>query len=207
MHIVADEPVFETGLLLAGAVNPDDVRRQLSRWTRAGQVLQLRRGLYALAPPFARTVAHPYLVANRLVRASYVSCQSVLAEWGLIPEHVPVTVSVTTGRPGRWSTPLGDYVYRRVQPKLFFGYRSVRLGTGQQAFVADKEKALLDLIYLDPYADTIDALSELRLQNLDTLDLGRLAELAESSGIPKLSRAVAQIRRLAAAERSDFETL
>ncbi len=51
-EIVADEPLFETGLLLAGAVDPADLRRQLSRWTRSGRVRQLRRGLYTLAPPW-----------------------------------------------------------------------------------------------------------------------------------------------------------
>ena len=34
LAIVADEPVFETGLLLAGSVNPSDMRRQLVRWTQ-----------------------------------------------------------------------------------------------------------------------------------------------------------------------------
>jgi predicted transcriptional regulator of viral defense system len=96
IEIVGDEPVFETALLLAGDVDPADVRRQLSRWTRAGRLYQLRRGLYALAPPFQRVKPHPFLVANRLVRASYVSLQSALAHHGLIPEVVPVTTSVTT---------------------------------------------------------------------------------------------------------------
>jgi len=31
LEIVGDAPVFETGLLLAGDVDPDNVRRQLSR--------------------------------------------------------------------------------------------------------------------------------------------------------------------------------
>ncbi|MCS7080575.1 MAG: hypothetical protein NZ585_11100 [Chloracidobacterium sp.] len=48
LRLVGNEPVFETGLLLAGAVDPNDVRRQLSRWTTAGRLYQLRRGLYAL---------------------------------------------------------------------------------------------------------------------------------------------------------------
>ncbi len=38
VEIVADEPLFETGLLLAGAVDADDLRRQLSRWTRGGRI-------------------------------------------------------------------------------------------------------------------------------------------------------------------------
>ena len=55
LAIVADEPVFETGLLLAGPVNPSDMQRQLVRWTQAGRLHQLRRGLYALAPPYRQT--------------------------------------------------------------------------------------------------------------------------------------------------------
>src|SRR5689334_4820969 len=34
LETVDREPVFETGLLLAGDVDPADVRRQLSRWVR-----------------------------------------------------------------------------------------------------------------------------------------------------------------------------
>ena len=45
LTIVGDEPVFEAGLLLASDVHPADVRRQLSRWVRAGRLCQLRRGL------------------------------------------------------------------------------------------------------------------------------------------------------------------
>ncbi|MCI0613124.1 hypothetical protein L0244_09055, partial [bacterium] len=79
VKIAGDEPAFETGLLLAGEVDPTDVRRQLSRWTKAGRLHQLRRGLYALAPPFQKVKPHPFVIANRMVRGSYVSCQSALA--------------------------------------------------------------------------------------------------------------------------------
>ena len=53
-EIVGKEPVFETGLLLAGKVNSADVRRQISRLTASGRIIQLRRGLYTLAPPFQK---------------------------------------------------------------------------------------------------------------------------------------------------------
>ena len=64
VQIVGDEPVFETALLLAGSAGPRDVRKQLSRWTRGGCLYALRRGLYALAPPFRKIRPHPFLVAN-----------------------------------------------------------------------------------------------------------------------------------------------
>ena len=36
MEIVADEPVFETELLVAGEWEPADLRKQLSLWTKRG---------------------------------------------------------------------------------------------------------------------------------------------------------------------------
>jgi len=144
LAIVGAEPVFETGLLLAGDVDPTHVRRQLSRWTAAGKLQQLRRGLYALAPPYRKVAPHPFLIANRLVRGSYVSLQAALAPYGLIPEYTPVITSVTTARPTSYDTPLGRYTFRHIQSALFFGQRWQDVGGGQHAYLATPEKALLE---------------------------------------------------------------
>jgi predicted transcriptional regulator of viral defense system len=207
VQIVGDEPVFETGLLLAGDVDPADVRRQLSRWAMAGRIYQLRRGLYALAPPFQKVKPHPFVVANRMVRGSYVSLQSALAHDGLIPEYVPVVTSVTTGRPARWETPLGVYEFRHIKTDLFCGYRLVDLGGGQKAFLATPEKALLDLVYLQPGGDEPDYLRELRLQNLERLNLDELRRQADLAGSPKLRRVAAFVAELARTEAEEYQSL
>jgi len=207
LEIVGDEAVFETALLLAGEVEPRQVRRQLVRWTQAGRLYQLRRGLYALAPPFQKVKPHPFLIANRLVGGSYVSCQSALAYYGLIPEYTPVTVCVTTGRPGRKETPLGVFEFHHIQTPWLRGYRLVDLGGGQKAFLATPEKALLDCIYLYPGADSPAYLSELRLQHLESLDLDELLRLAEDSSRPKLKRAARIVVDLARAQAQEYETL
>ena len=206
-EIVGNEPLFETGLLLAGDVDPASVRRQLSRLTASGRLLQLRRGLYALAPPFQKAKPHPFTIANHLVRPSYVSLQSALAHYGLIPEFVTVVTSVTTSRPGRWSNSFGDYDYRHIKTDLFFGYQSVDFGGGQKALMAVPEKALLDLLYLQPGSDKPAYLRELRLENLDVLDLDKLKRMAEASGSPKLRRAVRTVEEMAREEAEEYETL
>jgi predicted transcriptional regulator of viral defense system len=204
LEIVGAEPVFETGLLLAGAVNPQDVRRQLTRWTQAGRLYQLRRGVYALAPPYQKRKPHPFLVANRLVRPSYVTAQAALAYYDMIPEFVPTVTSVTTGRPGRWKTPLGIFDYRHISMRLWRGFRQEEPSPGQKVFVASPEKALLDLVHLQPRGDARAFLQELRLQNLEQLNLTELERMASR---PKLRRAAAQLADLAAQERDAFETL
>ena len=198
VEIVADEPLFETGLLLAGAVDAADLRRQLSRWTRGGRIQQLRRGLYALAPPWRKRTPHPFLVANRLAPGSYVSGLSALAFAHVIPEYVVEVTSVTAGRPRLRHTPLGRFSFHHLKPGLLFGYRRVALGDGQHAFVAAPEKALLDLIHLQPGGDEEACLGELRL-DFERLRLGVLEAFADTAASPKLIRAAGRLRLLAGA--------
>jgi predicted transcriptional regulator of viral defense system len=206
VEIIGDEPVFESGLLIAGNTNQRDIRRQLSRWTQAGKIYQLRRGLYSLAPPFQKVIPHPFVVANRMLPASYVSLQSALAYYGMIPEFVPVTTSVTTNRPVSWETRLGIFSFRHIQVDFFDGYRLVDLGNKQHAFIASPEKALLDLIYLEPVGETLDYLVELRLSNLDQLDWQLLRHLAKRIEKPKLLRAVSALHKLAGVEE-EYESI
>jgi predicted transcriptional regulator of viral defense system len=206
-EIAGREPVFETGLLLAGRVDPANVRRQLSRLVASGRLIQLRRGLYALAPPYRKVRPHPFLIANRMVRASYVSRQSALEYYGMIPEHVPVVTSVTTSRPWRRETPMGTFEYRHIKLDFFHGYRTVELREGQAALVATPEKALLDLLYLQPASDSPEYLAELRLQDVDGLDLGELHRLAEGSGSAKLRRAAGLVEKMARDETGEYESL
>jgi predicted transcriptional regulator of viral defense system len=211
LELVGLEPVFETALLLAGKVSPSMVRQQLSRWVKSGRVYQLRRGLYAIAPPYQKVKPHPFLIANSIQRASYVSGQSALAFYGLIPDTVHATLSVTTGRPKRLETPLGVFEFRHIKPELLRGYRMTvlqdRTFPEQQALVATPEKALLDLVYLQPGGGQPAYLRELRLQNLEQLDLEQLRRQAETFNSPKLRRAVDVIVGLVQSDTREYETL
>ena len=203
---VGHEPVFESSLLFTDDAKPADIHRQLSRWTRAGQLIQLRHGLYALAPSYQRIKPHPFVIANALVQPSYISCQSVLAYYGLIPEYVPKIISVTTAQAGRWLL-AGAYLFHKINSAMLFGYQLTKLETGQQAFVASPEKALLDLIYLTPNGDNPAYLRQLRLQELGQLNLASLQQLALRMQSPKLRRAAEIVTELAYIEAEEYETL
>jgi predicted transcriptional regulator of viral defense system len=193
---LGDEPVFEPDRL------PAEARQQLPHWVQSGHLYQLHSGLYALAPPFQKISPHPFVVANRLVRGSYVSLQSALFHYGLVPEYVPV-MSVTTGPAETWDTPLGCYEFRHIELILPAGCRLTPLDGGQEALVATREKALLDLIDLedgDP-----GALQALRLQHLNHLDLRELRRQAEAAGQPKLLHGVEWIEHLARTQIEEYE--
>ena len=207
LELIGREPVFETGLLLAGPQNPRYIHRQLASWVNSGKLWQLRRGLYAPTPPYQKVTPHPFLVANRLVPGSYVSLQTALAYHSLIPEYVPAITSVTARKPGSWPTPLGQMHYRAIRQDYIFGYRRVPVAPEQFAFVARPEKALLELVYLEPGGDRHDYLSSLRLQNMDRIDPDYLRALAARMEKPKLRRAAQIISELRDEEREMYATL
>jgi predicted transcriptional regulator of viral defense system len=180
--------LFETSALLAGPESPGEVRRQLSRWVASGRLIQLRRGLYVVAPPYSTDAPSLFSVASRIRVPSCISLQSALSYHGVIPESTPVVTSVTTGRPGRFDTPLGTFLYRHLKRELFWGYLEVNVEAGQKAFVATAEKALLDLYYLTPGVIQPAFVHELRL-DADSLDVERLRAIAARASKPKLSRA------------------
>lgn len=181
------------------------MRLQLSRWVKAGRLIQLRRGLYAPAPAWRKVEPHPFLVANALKRGSYVSLQSALAFHGVIPEHVPVVTSVGPGRPETVHNALGTFQFNHLAGSLLFGYSRLEVAPRQFAFVASPEKALLDIVHLTPGADSPGYIQELRLQNLGVFSMATLGELAKRSGKPKLIRAARFVGPLLAA--GEGETL
>ena len=196
LKIVGKEPVFHSSLLAAAGVNPIDQGRQLSRWVKSGKLVQLRRRLYVLSKQYRKIDPHPFLIANRMKRASYVSLQSALEYHNLIPEYVPTVTSICTGRPEEIATPLGSFIFRHIKKELFSNYRFTDLGEEQSAFIATPEKALLDLLYLTPGSDKPNYLRELRLQNFPTLNINILINLAETSGSKKLLLAAQRIEAI-----------
>lgn len=207
LDIVGEEAVFETPLLTAGKVSPYQAQRRLTDWSKSGKVKPLRRGLYVL-PRSVRTVEpHPFVIANRLVAGSYVSLEMALSYYSLIPEHVAVITSVTTGRPGKWQNEFGRFYYRHIHPRYFFGMEYRLITNNQYAYVAYPEKALLDFIYLRKSGDSADFIQSLRLQNLDQLDLDRLWQFTHRFNRPKLYRAVTIVVQLVETEAIEYEVL
>lgn len=206
LRILGDEPVFESSLLLAGDVQPEYIRLQLDRWVKTGKIQQLRRGVYMLAAPYQKQKPHSFLVANLLQKPSYVSLQSALSFYGLIPDIINETISVTTVRHERLNTYLGVFEYRYINKNYFGGYRLRDLG-GQQAFIATPEKAILDLIYLHPGGDTTSFISELRLQNLEILNIDELRLKGKLFDKPKIQRAIQIIELLVKEENQTYEEL
>lgn len=112
-----------------------------------GVLESLKRGVYIPGRTTNILRPEPGLVANHLYGPSYVSMDSALAYYSLIPERVYGLTSMTTKPSKEFKTAIGLYTYTHLPlPYYAFGLRIVKLNKDQQAIIASPEKALVDKV-------------------------------------------------------------
>jgi len=107
----------------------------------------LKKVLYIAGPSISETKPDTFLIANHLLGPSYVSVETALSFYGLIPERVYEISSMTTKAPRSFKTTVGRFTYTRLPlPHYSFGLNMLQLPSNQYAIVASREKALCDKI-------------------------------------------------------------
>ncbi len=154
---------------------------KISELLKSGFLIALRRGLYVPGPEADLSIPDMFVIANHLRGPSYVSLESALSYWGMIPERVVETSSITLKTTKTYNTPIGRFSYRHLAfPYYSFGLQRIELTPRQAAIIATKEKAICDKIILTPgvnlrsQVQTLDFLvDDLRIDEdtLATLDV------------------------------------
>ncbi len=183
-------PFFDLSMVLqVSGENKSKVRTQLHRWVKSGKIEPLRREMYTLADTYRKTVLYPAVIANELYRPSYLSGLWALSYYGIIPEKVAFYTSITPRVPRDFTNKFGTFQYSNIKQSNFFGFSS-HVIQQQDIWLADPEKAILDLFHLNKGEWTIERLSSMRFQNFDTVDYERLEEYAGKFNSPRIVHAV-----------------
>jgi hypothetical protein len=134
--------------ILRGYKRPND---KISELIQNGELVSLRRGLYVPGPKTDLPKPESFLISNHLRGPSYVSLESALSYWGLIPERTVEISSVTVKTSKKYTTPVGRFGFQQLPlPYYSFGIQSVKLTQNQLALLASPEKAICDKIVLTP---------------------------------------------------------
>jgi len=161
-------------------------RRRLTEWQQKRYITKIIKGHYVFSDV---EIDDDRLmqIANRIYDPSYISLETALSYYHLIPESVYAVTSVSTRRTYELNTPVSRFLYRSLHRRLFFGY-DIRPGPIKIAFV---EKALLDLFYRNPGLRREEDFASLRLVQdalLDQFDPGRFEEYLRRFAQKSLTR-------------------
>lgn len=119
---------------------------KIAQLEKAGEIIRLRRNLFVVNPEETNQPLSSGLIANHLLAPSYVSMQTALRYYGLIPEAVYTIQSMTFKAAKEFNTPVGNFCYYHISREAYpIGITQIKERNGVY-IMATPEKALCDLI-------------------------------------------------------------
>ncbi|WP_221406045.1 type IV toxin-antitoxin system AbiEi family antitoxin domain-containing protein [Epilithonimonas lactis] len=112
------------------------------------KLISLKKGLYVWN---SDSLPENFSIANILYTPSYISVESALSFYGLIPERVFSVSSMTFKTSKKFSNSLGNFEYIKIPtPYYSFGIKRISIRDGQFCLMATGEKALMDKVITTP---------------------------------------------------------
>ena len=158
----------------------------LHRYAKQGLIMRLKKGLYL----FPEAGVPDFYIANKLYEPSYISLETALSYYGIIPETVYEITSVTTKATRRFKVKDKIFSYRSLKKEVFTGY-SGHQQRGSTFLMAEPEKAFVDLCYLKMISNEkpLDRFSREKIKTTKTL---RYAKLFNNKKLIKIIKALFQ---------------
>lgn len=148
-------------------IYPDFDNRRLNEWQKKGYITKIIKGWY-IFNDISINENILFQVSNSLRPPSYISLESALSFYNIIPEQTFTVTAITTLKTIEYNTLKGIFSYKTIKPDLFFGYTIIPQTKGRPILMAELEKALLDFLYLNSTINNSDAMEALRL-NIEIL--------------------------------------
>ncbi|MFH1030255.1 MAG: hypothetical protein V1770_03280 [bacterium] len=144
---------------------------QISEWADKEYIIKLKNGLYIFADR-VKDIRTEFMAFN-IYQPSYISLEWALSIYSLIPEVVYNCTSITTKTTRTYENKFGAFIYRHINPKMFFGYTKIE-NQGLPYLLAEAEKALIDYAYLNMHKiKNRDDVDELRLNEFELKNLNK----------------------------------
>lgn len=180
-----------------------DAAKSLTRLVERGVLVRLKRDSYSLAGK-----VDPLVAAAYLYHSSYISFQSALSFYQMIPERTEMIMSVTTARTHTLKIEAGVFVYHAQSSNLYSQGMTLLPHQGIMLPIATREKALLDTLASYNLAamkmEDLDILRfvteslRLDIDDINALSLKKIKSLAtnyRNKAPLKLWRALSHARR------------
>jgi len=182
---IPNEPILNMGYMRHALAGVADQRGKIARLLGTGDLISLRRGLYA-----SRRNLDPLCLAGPIYGPSYISFETALSRHGMIPEGVTEILSATIKRAASFENAFGRFRYQPI-PKAIYPVGILRVTDSDLPFlIASPTKALIDRIAREPgfrsMAEVARWLEGMRVELPSGLERAQLTECAEGYGRPSV---------------------
>lgn len=139
--------------LLWGEPNTGATRIRLHQLVETGELHNIRQGFYATSRNYNRQE-----LATRILTPSYISFETVLVQEGLIYQYFEA-ISLACYTTREFVVDGQQYRFRKMKRTVLLNLMGIEPGEG--ASMATRERAMLDMLYVDPffYFDNVNSVN------------------------------------------------
>ena len=105
---------FDYQKLKVAIVGQANERRFIGQLIRKGHIVRVKKGLYVWGELLDFSGYSKKILANLVYGPSYISLETALSFYGLIPERVETVTSVTLKKNNLFKTPIGSFEYIQI---------------------------------------------------------------------------------------------
>lgn len=159
--------------LIWGEDNSDHLKSSLKYYADKNDLIRIRRGIYA------KSGYNIFEAAVKIYTPSYISFETVLRREGVIFQHYETIFSASYLSREIKLAAGQKIAYRKIKKSVLLSSEGVREENGY--FIAEKERAFLDTLYINP---------EYYFDNLKNIDWKKCLEYAPIYGVKKMKKLI-----------------
>lgn len=173
-QIVTTQQIFSEASVF---LNHKQTEYLITTLTKHGWLMRVKKGMYAISDLSTRGFLSlsSYIVANLLVKDSYVSFESALQHYGMFDQFAGKIVSISLKMHKKVLLQNIEYSFIKTKADYYFGWQDVNIDN-KIARIATAEKALVDMINFHKSTYSIDLVIEKLREHKYDLDFTRLNE-------------------------------
>ena len=160
--------------------NRQEIKNIISRLTKKGWLVRIKRGIFVVSDISSRGSINlnQATIAQIIDKKSYVSFEGSLQYHGMFDQYLKTITSIGLKR--SYQKKVSDWIFLYIKSKkeLFNDFKEYNID-GQLVKIADKEKAILDILEYKREFYSVDLVIEKLRDYLNDIDIKKLISISK----------------------------
>lgn len=162
-----------------------EAKKRISLLSKRGWLVRIKRGLYIVITDISSlgfSDLSELTIAQTLNRNSYISFENALQYYSMFDQMLSSIEAVTDKRARDYKVQGKEYRFSHIKKILYFGFTTITV-EGREVRMAEKEKALLDMLYFRQSSLNANLVLEKLREYKEDIDFEKLKNYAKLFGL------------------------
>lgn len=171
--------------IFSSSYGEGESKQRISLLSKRGWLVRIKRGLYIVITDISTlgfSDISELTISQTLNKDSYISFENALGYYSMFDQMLSSVEAVTDKRARNYKVQDRGYRFSHIKKSLYFGFTTIAV-EGREVKIAEKEKALLDMLYFRSSSHNVDMVLEKLRDYQGEIDFRKLKTYAKRFGL------------------------